>query len=81
VLRRLESLDLSATQVTDAGLVNLEGMSQLRSLDLRGAHVTESGVTRLQKALPSCTIKVRFPQPMPVVTPQHSPGTPAFSPS
>ena len=47
------SLELTNTQVTDAGLEQLKGMTKLRVLQLGGTRVTEAGVAKLQKALPS----------------------------
>ena len=52
----LQSLDLSDTRVTNAGLEDLIGLTNLRTLDLRNTHVTDSGVNKLQQALPKCRI-------------------------
>jgi hypothetical protein len=56
-LPRLESLDLSGTQITDEGLEDLVGLKQLHYLGLRETRVTEAGVERLRKALPNCLIE------------------------
>ena len=50
------ALDLSRTQVTDAGLKELAGLKQLTTLDLRGAQVTDAGLKELRAALPGCKI-------------------------
>jgi hypothetical protein len=47
---------LRGTQVTDAGLVHLEGLDNLDFLYLDNTQVTDEGVTKLQKALPNCKI-------------------------
>jgi hypothetical protein len=52
----LQSLDLQETNVTDAGLKHLRGLTQLDSLDLRKTKVTDAGVANLQRALPNCKI-------------------------
>ena len=56
-LTQLERLDLSDTQLTDAGLVHLQGMGQLQTLQLGGTSVTNQGVKKLQQALPKCAIE------------------------
>lgn len=45
-------LDLSSTQVTDAGLAHLKMMSSLKWLDLRKTAVTDTGLKDLKSALP-----------------------------
>jgi hypothetical protein len=42
-------LDLGATQVSDAGLENLKGLTQLQSLDLGGTRVTDAGLNDLKR--------------------------------
>ena len=45
------------TQITDAGLVQLKGLTKLQSLDLSGCeNITDTGIAELQKALPNCEI-------------------------
>ena len=44
-------LDPRGTQVTDAGLQHLKGLTQLRTLNLKGTQVTDEGVKRLQERL------------------------------
>ena len=46
-----------AGPVTDAGLVHLQGMTNLTILDLRDTKVTDAGVAELKQALPNCEIK------------------------
>ena len=46
-LPRLWELDLSHTQVTDAGLERLKGLTQLRWLSLANTHVTDAGLRHL----------------------------------
>ena len=48
------SLDLSGTQVTDAGLKSLEPLDKLTSLDLQSTQVTDEGLKALV-ALPKLT--------------------------
>jgi hypothetical protein len=54
--RRLEYLDLHYTNLTDAGLEHLVGLTTLRHLDVRVTQVTADGVKKLQRALPKCKI-------------------------
>ena len=54
---RLKGLDLSRTQVTDAGLDHLKGLTKLQLLDLRGTQATDEGAKKLQQALPNCRIE------------------------
>lgn len=42
--------------ITDAGIVHLEGLKQLRHLHIDGTGITEAGLIRLRKALPDCEI-------------------------
>ncbi len=55
--RRPVLIDLSDTDVTDADLVALEGLSSLQTLRLYRTAVTEKAVKRLQRALPNCRIQ------------------------
>ena len=52
----VERLLLSSTQVTDAGLEHLKGLTALQWLLLSNTQVTDAGVARLQQALPNCEI-------------------------
>jgi len=47
-LRQLQTLDLSGTKITDAGLEHLKDLPQLQTLDLSGTKVTDAGLERLQ---------------------------------
>ena len=49
-------LDLLGTEVTDAGLEHLKGLSELQSLDIHNTKVTDEGVKKLRQALPNCDI-------------------------
>jgi hypothetical protein len=51
-----EALDLSNTNVNDASLNHLEGLSRLRVIDVRETDVTAIGIARLQKMLPDTKI-------------------------
>jgi hypothetical protein len=51
------ALDLSDTQVTDAGLKELKELKNLRSLDLFNTRVTDAGAAVLQNALPKLKIR------------------------
>ena len=53
---RVRKLDLSNTQITDAGLKEVAKMKQLIVLILDDTKVTKAGVAQLQKALPKCSI-------------------------
>ncbi len=55
-LKQLQNLDLSQTQVTDAGLEDLATIKGLTVLRLSRTKVTAAGVGELQKALPNCKI-------------------------
>ena len=46
---RLEYLRLGETEVTDAGLEHLRGLSALQSLDLFQTRVTDAGLTTLRE--------------------------------
>jgi hypothetical protein len=56
-LNRVRRVYLDGTQVTDAGLVHLEHLTDLELLSLRSTHVTVETRERLQKRLPSCGIR------------------------
>ena len=47
----------SSTQMTDAGLEQLKGLTSLRYLHVADTQVTDAGVSELKKALPNCTIR------------------------
>ena len=47
---------LQNTQVTDACLEHLKGLTNLETLNLIGTQVTDAGVKNLQQELPNCEI-------------------------
>lgn len=55
-LNKLQSLLLVGSNFTDAGLVHLQGLTNLRVLSLEKTRVTKDGVARLQTTLPKCDI-------------------------
>jgi DNA-directed RNA polymerase subunit RPC12/RpoP len=55
-LAKYESLDLEGTQLSNAGLEQLQTMKQLRNIVVRRTNVTVAGVQRLQQALPKASI-------------------------
>ena len=55
-LTALIRLGLSGTQITDAGLEDLKGLSALVELHLEQTRVTDEGVKKLERALPKCNI-------------------------
>jgi internalin A len=54
--RSLGYLDRTGTEVTDAGLAHLTGLSKLSDLQLSRTLVTDGGVNELQQALPNLKI-------------------------
>ena len=52
----MQELGLGLTQVTDAGLIHLKGLTKLKWLHLDDTQVTGAGVADLEKALPNCKI-------------------------
>jgi hypothetical protein len=50
------SANCESTQVTDAGLVHLKGLTKLIELALNGTQVTDTGVEELERALPKLWI-------------------------
>jgi hypothetical protein len=52
----LQYLNIGETQVTDAGLEHLKGLTVLQRLDLRGTKVTPAGVEQLKKSLPNVEV-------------------------
>ncbi|MEO2032296.1 MAG: hypothetical protein ABGZ35_09440, partial [Planctomycetaceae bacterium] len=56
-LTNLGFLDLSNTQISNAGLEHLESFKKCKTLRLSGTNVTDSGVAKLQVALKGCKLK------------------------
>ena len=50
-------LNLQQTNVTDAGLEHLTGLTNLKLLWLNGTQVTDERVKEFQQALPNCVIE------------------------
>ena len=46
----------NGSQITDAGLAHLAGLTKLQSISLP-KQITDAGIAELQKALPNCTIE------------------------
>ncbi len=57
-MRRVQSLTLEGTSVTDAGLKCLARLHGLHTVDLRNTQVTAEGARRLRLALPNCEIRI-----------------------
>ena len=55
-LPNLRFLNLTNTQITDAGLVHLEPLKQLQTVGLTGTQVTDTGVRKLQESLPDTAV-------------------------
>jgi len=58
-LAELESLDLSGSPVTAAGLLKLRGLKKLRELVVADVPLTDDDKAQLQKALPQATLSFR----------------------
>jgi hypothetical protein len=56
-LKRLATLNLSSTQVTDAGLRDLRKLTSLQHLYLWKSRITNDGVAALRELLPRCHIE------------------------
>ena len=55
-LQKVTELNLTAYNLTDAGLKDLAKLQNLQYVNLYDTKVTEAGVAELQKALPKCRI-------------------------
>ena len=53
---RIEEVDLSGIEVSDAGLVHLARLKSLNTVLLKNTKVTDEGIARLQQELPDCRI-------------------------
>ena len=51
-----KSLDLSNSDITDAGLKHLAGLTALEWLNLDGTGITDAGIKDLRASLPNCHI-------------------------
>jgi len=51
-------LTLDGTQITDAGLQQLAGLTNLTRLFVRGTQITDAGVAYIGKVLPNCKIVI-----------------------
>lgn len=58
-LAELESLDLSGSPVTAAGLLKLRGLKKLRELIVADVPLTDDDKAQLQKAFPQATVSFR----------------------
>jgi Leucine-rich repeat (LRR) protein len=55
-MTNLTELDLYDTQVTDAGLEHLKGLTSLTKLSLSRTPITDAGLAEIKAALPNCDI-------------------------
>jgi hypothetical protein len=53
----LEDLNLSSTQITDAGLVHVKGLTRLTKLNLSSTQVTDAGIQQLKQSLPKLDVQ------------------------
>jgi len=54
--RKLRTLDLRDTRVTDKGVRHIRTLTGLKQLDIRGTRITENGLQELRRTLPHCEI-------------------------
>jgi hypothetical protein len=52
-LSNLQKLNLSASEVSDSGLLQMTGLRSLRSLDLARTHVTDEGIAEIPRLFPA----------------------------
>lgn len=43
--KALKEFELTSTQISDAGLAHLKGLTALRSLNLRGTQISDAGLS------------------------------------
>ena len=55
-LKNLPTLNISATDVTDAVLKELAALKNLQALIMWGTKATPAGIAELRKELPKCNI-------------------------
>ena len=65
VLTELTRLNLSHTEITDAGLGHLEGLTSLTWLDLRDTQITDAGLKHLEGLTNLTTLDLRLTQVTP----------------
>jgi hypothetical protein len=63
VLGDIEYLDLSHSNLTDAGLAHVAQFKKLRWVNLSLSKVTPAGAERLRKQLPQCNVEHFVPKP------------------
>jgi len=79
---QLEFIRLDGTNnLTDAGLVHLEGLTNLKQAVFDGSFVTQAGAARLQAKLPNCKITVAPRAGTPPVAAPVAPAAPSASPA
>jgi hypothetical protein len=67
-MKKLEELSIGATNVTDAGLKYLFGLSNIKEISFDTAYsarknlITEQGISFLRKALPNCVVSLNDQQ-------------------
>lgn len=49
-------LNLSNSQITDAGMEHLKGLTKLSELNLNNTQITDAGLQELKTSLPKCQI-------------------------
>ena len=52
----METLSLYITDITDAGLEHLKGLTNMKKLVLINTRITDAGVAELQQSLPKCRV-------------------------
>ena len=54
--RKLRSLDLRDTEITDGSVRRIAALKRLEHLDIRGTQISDDGLRELRVALPNCEI-------------------------
>ena len=54
---KLQTLNLSRTRITDAGLKSLAALTGLKELNLSFTQVGDDAVTTFREAVPGCEVK------------------------
>ncbi|MCH7928865.1 MAG: hypothetical protein IID03_12935 [Candidatus Dadabacteria bacterium] len=55
-LKKLSTLNLSLSNITDEGLKHISGLTSLQNLSLGGNQITDEGLKFIQTKLPACSI-------------------------